>query len=136
MMRDALLANKIGISYPRQLEMVHDSIERILKSFIIKEYGIELLVHETKAIYDSIREELDTEISKENYSTLGLLDNNFILYRYPTENRFYSEDMIDMAFEALIDINSIVENSLNLSNRAIKVIKKVENEISIDKNKE
>ena len=67
--------------------------------------------------------------------SLGLLDNNFILYRYPTENRFYSEDMIDMAFEALIDINSIVENSLNLSNRAIKIIKEVENEISIDKNK-
>ena len=67
--------------------------------------------------------------------SLGLLDNNFILYRYPTKNRFYSEDMIDMAFEALIDINSIVENSLNLSNRAIKIIKEVENEISIDKNK-
>lgn len=68
--------------------------------------------------------------------SLGLLDNNFILYRYPTENRFYSEDMIDMAFRALIDINSVVEDSLNLSNRAIKVIKKVENEISVDKNKE
>ena len=72
----------------------------------------------------------------EMHYSLGLLDNNFILYRYPTENRFYSEDMIDMAFRALIDINSVVEDSLNLSNRAIKVIKKVENEISVDKNKE
>lgn len=43
--------------------------------------------------------------------------------------------MIDMAFEALIDINSIVEEALNLSNRAIKVIERVENEISVDKNK-
>lgn len=85
---------------------------------------------------DSIRKELGAEISKENYATLSLLDNNFILYRYPTQNRFYSEDMIDMAFEALIDINSIVENSLNLSNRAMKVIKEVENEISVDKNKD
>lgn len=135
MMRDALLANRIGISYPRQLEMVHGAIERILKAFIIKEYGIELLVHETKAIYDSIKEDLNVEISKDNYATLSLLDNNFILYRYPTENRFYSEDMIDMAFEALIDINSIVEEALNLSNRAIKVIERVENEISVDKNK-
>lgn len=134
MMRDALLANKIGISYPRQLEMVHGAIERILKAFIIKEYGIELLVHETKAIYDSIKDDLNVEISKDGYSTLGILDNNFILYRYPTENRFYSEDMIDMAFEALIDINSIVEEALKLSNRAIKVIEKVENEISVNKN--
>ncbi len=136
MMRDALLANKIGISYPRQLEMIHGAIERILKAFIIKKYGIELLVHETKAIYDCIKEELNSEISRDNYSTLSLLDNNFILYRYPTENRFYSEDMIDMAFEALIDINSIVEDSLDLSNRAIKVIERVENEISVDKNRE
>ncbi|WP_265859395.1 HEPN domain-containing protein [Clostridium botulinum] len=116
--------------------MVHGAIERILKAFIIKKYGIELLVHETKAIYDSINEELNSEINRDNYSTLSLLDNNFILYRYPTENRFYSEDMIDMAFEALIDINSIVEDSLDLSNRAIKVIKRVENEISVDKNRE
>ncbi|MDU5723965.1 MAG: hypothetical protein E6Z86_17785 [Clostridium butyricum] len=62
MMRDALFANKIGISYPRQLEMVHGAIERILKSFIIKEYGIEIPVHETKVIYDSIKNELNTEI--------------------------------------------------------------------------
>lgn len=135
MMRDALLANRIGISYPRQLEMVHGAIERILKAFIIKEYGIELLVHETKAIYDSIKDDLNVEISKDDYSTLGILDNNFILYRYPTENRFYSKDMIDMAFEDLIDINSIVEEALKLSNRAIKVIEKVENEISVDKNR-
>lgn len=47
-------------------------------------------------------------ISKEDYATLNLLDNNFILYRYPTQNRFYSEDMIDMAFETLVNINSLV----------------------------
>ena len=134
MVRDAILANKIGISYPRQLEMIHGAIERILKAFIIKEYGIEVLVHETRAIYDSIRNDLSFEISKEDYATLKLLDNNFILYRYPTENRFYSEDMIDMAFEALVNINSLVENALNLSKRARKVIKYVENEISISKN--
>ena len=58
MVRDAILANKIGISYPRQLEMVHGAIERILKSFVIKEYGIELLVHEISSIYDAIKEEI------------------------------------------------------------------------------
>lgn len=41
--------------------------------------------------------------------------------------------MIDMAFEALVNINTLVENALNLSNRARKVIKDVENEISIFK---
>lgn len=134
MLRDAILANKIGISYPRQLEMVHGVIERILKSFVIKEYGIELSVHETRVIYDSIKSDLDSEISKEDYSALKLLDNNFILYRYPSENRFYSEDMIDMAFEVLVNINSLVEEALGLSNRAKRVIKEVEEELSFDKN--
>lgn len=134
MVRDAILANRIGISYPRQLEIIHGAIERILKSFIIKEYGIELLVHETKTIYDSIKRDLKSEISKQDYETLNFLDNNFILYRYPTENRFYSEDMIDTAFEALIDVNSSVEEVLNLSKRAKKVISKVEEEISISIN--
>lgn len=133
MLRDAILANKIGISYPRQLEIIHGAIERILKSFVIKEYGIELLVHETRVIYDSIKSDLDSEISLEDYFALKLLDNNFILYRYPSENRFYSEDMIDMAFNVLVNINSLVEESLNLSNRAKRVIKKVEDELSFDK---
>ena len=135
MVRDAILANKVGVSYPRQLEIIHGAIERILKSFVIKEYGIELLVHETTTIYDSIKQDLTLEINTVDYATLKLLDNNFILYRYPTENRFYSEDMIDMAFEALININSLVEEALNLSNRAKRVIKGVEDEISITKNK-
>ena len=136
MFRDAILANKIGISYPRQLEMIHGAIERILKSFVIKEYGIELLVHETKTIYESIRSDLGDKISKDDYATLNLLDNNFILYRYPTENRFYSEGMIDMAFEVLININSLVEDALNLSNRARHAIKEMEDEISFDKSSE
>lgn len=135
MIRDAILANKIGISYPRQLEMIHGAIERILKSFIIKQYGIEILVHETRTIYDSIIFDLSNEISREDYATLSLLDNNFILYRYPTENRFYNEDMIDMAFKALVNINSIVEENLKLSNRAKKVISEVEDEISVSKEK-
>ena len=74
MVRDAILANKIGISYPRQLEMIHGAIERIIKAFIIKEYGIEVLVHETRAIYDYIRNDLSFEISKEDYATLNSLD--------------------------------------------------------------
>lgn len=136
MFRDAILANKIGISYPRQLEMIHGTIERILKSFVIKEYGIELLIHETSVIYDSVKFDLGSEISKEDYNALKLLDNNFILYRYPIENRFYSEDMIDIAFKVLVNINSLVEESLNLSNRAKRVIKEVENELSIDRSQE
>lgn len=134
MVRDAILANKIGVSYPRQLEMVHGAVERILKSFVIKQYGIELLVHETSTIYDAIKLDLGSEISKDNYDALRLLDNNFILYRCPTANRFYNEDMIDMAFEVLININSLVEDGLKLSNRAKQVIKDVEKEISIEIN--
>lgn len=133
MMRDSILANKIGVSYPRQLEMIHGAIERIIKSFIIKEYGIELLVHEIIAIYDSIKVDLGSEIAKEDYATLKLLDNNFILYRYPTENRFYNEDMIEKSFGALVNINSLVEESLKLSRRAMHVIEVVENELSIAK---
>ena len=41
--------------------------------------------------------------------------------------------MIDMAFEVLVNINSLVEEALNLSNRAKRVIKKVEDELSFDK---
>lgn len=134
MVRDAILANKISISYPRQLEIIHGAIERILKSYVIKEYGIELLVHETSVIYDAIKNDFHSEISKDDYSALKLLDNNFILFRYSTEERFYSEDMIDMAFEVLVNINSLVEDSLNLSNRAKKVIRDVENELSVSKN--
>lgn len=133
MFRDAILANKIGISYPRQLEMIHGTIERILKSFVIKKYGMELLVHEITVIYDCIKFDLGSEISKEDYTALKLLDNNFILHRYPSENRFYSEDMIDMAFEVLVNINSLVEEALNLSNRAKRVIREVENELTIDR---
>lgn len=132
--RDAILANKAGLSYPRQLEMIHGALERILKSYIIKEYGIEILVHETRVIYDSIKYDFEVEIETDDYDTLKLLDNNFILYRYPTENRFYNEDMIDSAFKTLINLNTLIEEALNLSNRAKIVIKKVEDEISVSKN--
>ncbi len=132
--RDAILANKAGLSYPRQLEMIHGALERILKSYIIKEYGIEILVHETRVIYDSIKYDFEVEIETDDYDTLKLLDNNFILYRYPTANRFYNEDMIDSAFKTLINLNTLIEEALNLSNRAKIVIKKVEDEISVSKN--
>ena len=59
---------------------------------------------------------------------------HFILYRYPTANRFYNEDMIDSAFKTLINLNTLIEGALNLSNRAKIVIKKVEDEISVSKN--
>lgn len=132
--RDAILANKVGLSYPRQLEMIHGALERILKSYIIKEYGIEILVHETRVIYNSIKYDFEVEIETDDYDTLKLLDNNFILYRYPTANRFYNEDMIDSAFKTLINLNTLIEEALNLSNRAKIVIKKVEDEISVSKN--
>lgn len=135
MLRDAILANDVGISYPRQLEMIHGTIERILKSFVIKEYGIELLVHETKVIYDAIKDDLDVKISEDDYEALNLLDTNFIINRYPTKNRFYTEEMIDDSFKALININNLIEQALNLSNRAKISIEQVENEISITKEK-
>ncbi|MGL5575553.1 MAG: HEPN domain-containing protein [Sarcina sp.] len=133
-MRDSILANKVGLSYPRQLEIVHGAIERILKAFVIKEYGIELLVHEVSAIYDAIKSDLNTELSRDDYQSLKMLDTSFILDRYPTENRFYNEEMIDNAFAVLININSLVQDVLNLSKRAKRVIQEVENEISITKN--
>lgn len=136
MIRDAILANKVGLSYPRQMEMIHGAIERILKAYIIKEYGIEVLVHETKVIYDSIKCDFNLEINKEDYDTLKLLDTNFILYRYLTANRFYNEDMVDSAFKVLVNLNTLVEEELNLSNRAKIVIRKVEDEISVSQAKE
>ena len=133
MMRDAILANKIGISYPRQLELIHGTIERILKSLIIRKYGLEVPVHETSVIYDAIKDDLSKELSKTEYNTLKLLDSKFILDRYPVENRFYNEEMIDMGFEVLLNINRLVEDSLELSKRAKKIIIAVENELSISK---
>ena len=41
--------------------------------------------------------------------------------------------MIDSAFQALINVNTLIEESLNLSNRAKVVIRKVEDEISVSK---
>lgn len=42
--------------------------------------------------------------------------------------------MIDTAFEALININSLVEDALNLSKRAKRTISEVEEKISVSKN--
>ena len=42
--------------------------------------------------------------------------------------------MIDMAFDVLVNINSLVEDALNLSNRAKRVIRDVEDELSVSKN--
>ena len=92
------------------------------------------MVHETSVIYDSIKDNFYSEISKDDYSALKLLDNNFILFRYPTEDRFYSEDMIDMAFEVLVNINSLVEDALNIRSRGKSVIRDVEDELSVSKN--
>lgn len=44
--------------------------------------------------------------------------------------------MIDMAFDVLVNINSLVEDALNLSNRAKRVIRDVEDELSVSKNTE
>lgn len=41
--------------------------------------------------------------------------------------------MIDSAFQALINVNTLIEEFLNLSNRAKVVIRKVEDEISVSK---
>ena len=43
--------------------------------------------------------------------------------------------MIDDSFKALININNLIEQALNLSNRAKISIEQVENEISITKEK-
>lgn len=68
-----------------------------------------------------------------DYNTLKLLDSKYILDRYPVENRFYSEEMIEMGFEVLLNINRLVEDSLELSKRAKKIILEVEEQLSIIK---
>lgn len=133
MLRDAILANKAGLSYPRQLELIHGTVERILKTLVIQKYGIELSVHETAIIYNSIQEDLIEKLRKEDYYTLRMLDSKFILDRYPVDNRFYEYEMIENGFEALININKIVNESLQLSNRARVAIEEVEKEIIIDR---
>lgn len=44
--------------------------------------------------------------------------------------------MIDLAFKVLVNLNTLVEEELNLSNRAKIVIRKVEDEISVSKETE
>lgn len=133
MLRDAILANKAGLSYPRQLELIHGTIERILKTFVIKRCGIELSVHETAIIYDAIKKDLVDELRNEDYFTLRMLDSKFIIDRYPVDNRFYEYEMIEDGFEALININKIVDESLKLSKRAKIAIEEAEREISMDR---
>ena len=41
--------------------------------------------------------------------------------------------MIDSAFKVLINVNTLIEEALNLSNRAKVVIRKAEDEISVSK---
>ncbi|MPQ44988.1 hypothetical protein [Clostridium tarantellae] len=133
MLRDAILANKAGLSYPRQLELIHGTIERILKTFVIQRYGIKLSVHETAIIYDAIKKDLVENLRNEDYFTLRMLDSKFIIDRYPVDNRFYEYEMIEDGFEVLININKIVDESLELSKRAKIAIEEAEREISIDR---
>ena len=90
-------------------------------------------VHETRVIYDAIKEDLPNQLNQIDYNTLKLLDSKYILDRYPVENRFYSEEMIEMGFEVLLNINRLVEDSLELSKRAKKIILEVEEQLSITK---
>ena len=90
-------------------------------------------VHETRVIYDAIKEDLPKQLNQIDYNTLKLLDSKYILDRYPVENRFYSEEMIEMGFEVLLNINRLVEDSLELSKRAKKIILEVEEQLSITK---
>ncbi|NAS18128.1 hypothetical protein GND98_009640 [Clostridium butyricum] len=133
MLRDAILANKAGLSYPRQLELIHGTIERILKTLVIQMYGIELSVHETAIIYNAIKKDLVDELKIEDYLTLRMLDSKFIIDRYPVDNRFYEYEMIEEGFEVLINLNKIVDESLKLSKRAKIAIEEAEREISIDR---
>lgn len=90
-----MLANKAGLSYQRQLELIHGTIERILKTLAIQKYGIELSVHETAMIYNAIKKDLVDELRNEDYFTLRMLDSKFIIDRYPVDNRFYEYEMIE-----------------------------------------
>ncbi|APF21580.1 hypothetical protein [Clostridium butyricum] len=88
------------------MELIHGTIERILKTLAIQKYEIELSVHETAMIYNAIKKDLVDELRNEDYFTLRMLDSKFIIDRYPVDNRFYEYEMIEEEFEALININS------------------------------
>lgn len=62
-----------------------------------------------------------------------MVDSRFILDRYPVDNRFYEYELIGNGFESLININKIVSESLELSNRDRRVIEEADKEISIDR---
>lgn len=64
MLREAVLANKAGVSYPRQLELIHGTVERILKTLVIQKHGIKLSVHETAIIYSTIKKRFSRGIKK------------------------------------------------------------------------
>lgn len=135
MLRDVILANKVDMSYPRQLELIHGTIERILKTLVIQKYGLEVPIHETRVIYDALKEDLEQTLTIEEYNTLKLLDSKFLLDRYPNFNRYYDYDMVEDGINLLISINNIAEYSLKLSNRAKKTITNLEEGlyIAIDK---
>lgn len=135
MLRDVILANKVGLSYPRQLELIHGTIERILKTLIIQRYGLEVPIHETKVIYDALKADLCSELTIDEYNTLKLLDSKFLLDRYPNFERYYDYDMIEEGISVLLSINAIITDSLNLSNRAKKSIGLLEEDlyVAIDK---
>ena len=109
MVRDAILANKVSISYPRQLEMIHGAIERILKSYVIKQYGIELLVHETRTIYDAIKHELGKEISREDYATLKLRK---AIFNYFEKVKQTTETVANHTLEKLAEMNPDLASEL------------------------
>lgn len=55
------------------------------------------------------------------------------LYDPEVENRFYSEEMIDIGFGVLLNLNRLEEDSLELSKKVKKVILEVEGQLSITK---
>ena len=93
MSSDAIKANEVGISAQRQLELIHGSIERSLKAYVIKEYGVIAPVHEIKAIYESISSDFDEQLNEDELDVLHLLDTKFIIDRYPARPRFYDEEI-------------------------------------------
>lgn len=118
MFRDALLASKYGLSLPRRAEITHGAIERMLKAMIVKEYGKEIPVHEVAKLYDVIKSDLARELNEIDYKSLRLLDSMYISDRYPRKGRVYKEYLIELGVQALLNLKTIIDESLGLSKRA------------------
>lgn len=63
---------------------------------------------------------------------MRLLDSMYISDRYPRKGRVYKEYLIELGVQALLNLKTIIDESLGLSKRAQSTISELEQALTTD----